>query len=101
MSSAVAVLCNRRAQAAITSTSGDRSDGHQVPWVRRARGRRQGAPTDGHRQPLLIRQTVPSSHRADAYCRVKLIVTVTRTGTGTPFKSVGVYSHCRTASSAA
>ena len=42
----------------------------------------------------------PSSHRADAY-RVKLIVTVTRTGTGTPFRRVGVYSHCRTASSAA
>ena len=32
---------------------------------------------------------------------VKLIVTVTRTGTGTPFRRVGVYSHCRTASSAA
>ena len=43
----------------------------------------------------------PSSHRADAYYRVKLIVTVTRTGTGTPFRRVGVYSHCRTASSAA
>jgi hypothetical protein len=37
----------------------------------------------------------------NAYYRVKLIVTVTRTGTGTPFSSVGVYTHCRTASSAA
>ena len=37
----------------------------------------------------------------NAYYRVKLIVTVTRTGTGTPFRRVGVYSHCRTASSAA
>jgi len=35
------------------------------------------------------------------YCRVKLIVTVTSTATGTPFRRVGVYSHCRTASSAA
>ena len=43
----------------------------------------------------------PSSPRADACYRVKLIVTVTSTGTGTPFKRVGVYSHCRTASSAA
>ena len=43
----------------------------------------------------------PSSHRADAYCSLKLIVTVMTTGTGTPFSSVGVYSHCRTASSAA
>jgi hypothetical protein len=44
---------------------------------------------------------IPVLHRADADYRVKLIVTVTRTGTGTPFKNVGVYSHCRTASSAA
>ena len=36
-----------------------------------------------------------------SYYRVKLIVTVTRTGTGTPFRRVGVYCHCRTASSAA
>ena len=33
--------------------------------------------------------------------RVKLIVTLTTTGTGTPFRRVGKYSHCRTASSAA
>ena len=39
--------------------------------------------------------------RADTYYRVKEILTVTRTGTGTPFSKVGRYSHCRTASSAA
>lgn len=35
------------------------------------------------------------------YRRVKLIETVMTTGTGLPFSSVGLYSHCRTASSAA
>ena len=49
-----------------------------------------------------IPRTVPVlPPRRCAYCRVKLIVTVMRTGTGTPFSRVGVYSHCRTASSAA
>jgi hypothetical protein len=43
----------------------------------------------------------PSSHCANADYRVKLIATVMSTGTGTPFRRVGVYSHCRTASSAA
>jgi hypothetical protein len=42
-----------------------------------------------------------SARSNDAYYRVKLIVTVTRTGTGTPFRRVGLYSHCRTASNAA
>ncbi len=40
-------------------------------------------------------------HRVASYCKVKFTVTVMMTGTGTPFSSVGVYSHCRTASSAA
>jgi hypothetical protein len=39
--------------------------------------------------------------RGADYGRVKLIVIVVRTGTGTPLSSVGLYSHCRTASSAA
>jgi len=42
-----------------------------------------------HRIPAPFRW----SHGRDASYRVKLIVTVTTTGTGTPFKSVGVYSH--------
>jgi hypothetical protein len=40
--------------------------------------------------------------RRNAYdCKVKFTVTVMMTGTGTPFSSVGVYSHCFTASNAA
>jgi len=55
----------------------------------------------GTRGNLASFRRFPSSHRADAYCRVNLTVTVMRTDTGTPFSRVGVYSHCRTASSAA
>ena len=43
----------------------------------------------------------PSLAAVDAYYRLKLIVTVKITGTGTWFRRVGVYSHWRTASSAA
>ena len=44
----------------------------------------------------------PLNTEATASCyRVKLTVMVVRTGTGTPFSSVGMYSHCRMASSAA
>ncbi len=42
-----------------------------------------------------------SSRRGEHDCSVKLIVTVITTGTGLPFRSVGVNSHCLTASSAA
>jgi len=44
--------------------------------------------------------TAPTGSRSSAY-RAKLIRTIVVTGTGTPFRSVGMYSHCRTASSAA
>ena len=44
--------------------------------------------------------TAPTGSRRSAY-RAKLIRTIVVTGTGTPFRSVGMYSHCRTASSAA
>ena len=46
-------------------------------------------------------KTVPVPPAVHAYCSLKLIVTVMTTGTALPFSSVGVNSHCRTASSAA
>jgi len=63
----------------------------------RPRGRRSREPEATR---VCFRRS-PFPHRADAYCSLKLIVTVMTTGTGAPFRSVGVYSHCRTASSAA
>ena len=69
---------------------------------RRSRGTRTSASGEangtggGRRRPgapdatLASFRRFRSSHRADAYCRVKLTVTVMSTGTGTPFSRVGV-----------
>src|SRR4030095_15736072 len=46
-------------------------------------------------------QKLKSQFRKPDYCSVKLTVTVMMTGTGTPLSSVGVKTHCLTASSAA
>jgi len=62
---------------------------------------REGEKSRAPKQPRASFRRFASCHRANGYYGVKLIVTVTRTGTATPFRRVGVYSHCRTASSAA
>lgn len=73
----------------------------------------RGRPGPGH--PLVVRVVFArfvtvddaGAHRPHAggnpgiYCNVKFTVTVMMTGTGTPLRSVGVYTHCLTASSAA
>jgi hypothetical protein len=47
------------------------------------------------------RRLLSLPRREDASYLLKLIVTVMITGTATPFRNVGLYSHWRTASSAA
>ena len=72
---------------------------HGTPRVSRAAPRQpRTRATDATRASF---RRLASSPDADAYCCLKVIVTVMTTGTGTPFNSVGEYSHCRTASSAA
>ena len=59
-----------------------------------------GAP-GATRAPSLQAVSVRRAAGDDAPYRVKLIVTVMTTGTGTPLRRVGEYSHFITASSAA
>ena len=72
----------------------------------------RAVPAPGHARTSFVTSTTDSfwtmtdsraSQRGNPgnYCNVKFTVTVMMTGTGTPFSSVGVYSHCRTASRAA
>ena len=74
-------------------SDGLRHPSHLVPHVNKIH-------SAFHRNPPKRR---PPACRLDdcGYCRVKLTVTVMMTGTGTPFRSVGVNSHCLTASRAA
>ena len=53
--------------------------------------------------PALMSAPRPKRHAPNEsrYCSVKWTVTDMTTGTGTPFSKVGVYRHCRTASTAA
>ena len=60
---------------------------------------RYGEPLRPASSPAHLARAMP--RRRDASYRLKLIVTVMITGTATPLRSVGLYSHWRTASSAA
>ena len=53
-----------------------------------------------NKKPQVSQKPEPTPER-DCYCSVKLTVTVMMTGTGTLLSSVGVNTHCLTASSAA
>jgi hypothetical protein len=64
----------------------------------RSRGRRLREPEATRAS---FRRLLALPARGDASYRLKLIVTVMITGTATPLRSVGLYSHWRTASSAA